>query len=378
MNAMIPRLLQEKITNHLLNNKILILMGSKGVGKKKLILESIGDSGELLLFDANIKTVQKELAFTNSNKLIQKFEGKKFVLIEDAQYLSDIQQIIETILFGEENLTLILTCSFEPLLDDVLKEALQMQGLILTLYPPLFQEIANQVGIVEFDKTLPQRLVFGNYAEVITDDENKETFLMDLIDKAIFTNLSPNERINKGEKLLKMLQILAFEIGEPISYNDVGFRCGLDNETVERYIDLLQKAFILIKIPTYFNGHKYELKKAHAVYFYDNGIRNAIIRNFNEIDLRNDVDLLWKNWLIAERIKWNSQNNNELTYYFWRTNTKQQMDFIELKDNKVSAYKSIWDKRKKPKFPLSFKTAYPEAATHALNRSTYWGFLSKK
>ena len=107
-------------------------------------------------------------------------------------------------------------------------------------------------------------------------------------------------------------------------------------------------------------------------------VDSTIIRNFNEIDLRNDVDLLWKNWLIAERIKWNSQNNNELTYYFWRTNTKQQMDFIELKDNKVSAYKSIWDKRKKPKFPLSFKTAYPEAATHALNRSTYWGFLSKK
>lgn len=375
---MIPRLLQEKVKNHLLNNKILILMGSKGVGKKKLILDSIEDISEVLILDANLKKTQKELAFTNAKELLEKIGGKHYVLIEDAQYLSDLQQIIETILFGEENLTLILTCSFEPLLDEILKEALQMQGLILNLYPPLFQEIANQVGIVEFDKTLPQRLVFGNYSEVISDEENKEEFLMNLIEKAIFTNLSPNERINKGEKLLKMLQILAFEVGEPISYNDVGFRCGLDNETVERYIDLLQKAFILIKIPTYYNGHKYELKKAHTVYFYDNGIRNAIIRNFNEIDLRNDVDVLWKNWLISERIKWNIQNDNDLTYYFWRTNTKQHMDFIEVKDDKISAYKSIWDKRKKPKFPLSFKTAYPQAATHALNRSTYWGFLSKK
>ncbi len=375
---MIPRLLQERVTNHLLNNKILILMGSKGAGKKKLILDCAPNPDELLLFNANMKSTQKELAFINSKELIQKFEGKKFVLIEDAQYLADLQQIIETVLFGEENVTLILTCSFEPLLDDILKEALQMQGLILNLHPPLFQEIANQVGIVEFDKTLPQRLVYGNYAEVISDEENKEEFLMNLIEKAIFTNLSPKERINKGEKLLKMLQILAFEMGEPVSYNDVGFRSGLDNETVERYIDLLQKAFILIKIPSYFNGNKYELKKAHTVYFYDNGIRNAIIRNFNAIDLRNDVEVLWKNWLISERIKWNSQNDNELSYYFWRTNTKQQMDFMEVKGDQISAYKSIWDKRKKPKFPLSFKTAYPKAATHALNRSTYWGFLSKK
>lgn len=375
---MIPRMVQEQVKNHLLNNKILILMGSKGVGKKKLILDAIEDASEVLIFDANNKKVQKELTFTNPKELLEKLEGRSYVLIQDAQYLNDLQQIIETILFGDENTTLILTCSFEPLLDDILKEALDMQGLILNLYPPLFQEIANQMGIVEFDKTLPQRLVYGNYPEVILEQENKEDFLLDLVEKAIFTNFSPNERINKGEKLLKMLQILAFEVGEVISYNDVGFRCGLDNETVERYIDLLQKAFILIKIPTYYNGHKYELKKAHTVYFYDNGIRNAIIRNFNEIDLRNDVDVLWKNWLISERIKWNVQNGNQLTYYFWRTNTKQHMDFIEVKDDQISAYKSIWDKRKKPKFPLSFKTAYPQAATHALNRSTYWGFLSKK
>ena len=375
---MIPRLLQEKVKNHLLKNKILILMGSKGVGKKQLVLESIAENSDILMLDANLKNTQKELAFTDSKALLEKLSGHEFVLIEDAQYLNDLQQIVETILFGESNITLILTCSFEPPLDEILKEALQMQGLILNLFPPLFQEIANQTGIVEFDKTLPQRLVYGNYTEVIVDAENKEEFLLNLVEKAIFTNLSPNERINKGDKLLKMLQILAFEVGEPISYNDVGFRCGLDNETVERYIDLLQKAFILIKIPSYYNGHKYELKKANTVYFYDNGIRNAIIKNFNEIDLRNDVDVLWKNWLISERIKWNAQNENELTYYFWRTNTKQHMDFIEVKDGKISAYKSIWDKRKKPKFPLSFKIAYPDSATHALNRSTYWGFLSKK
>jgi predicted AAA+ superfamily ATPase len=147
---------------------------------------------------------------------------------------------------------------------------------------------------------------------------------------------------------------------------------------VERYIDLLEKAFILKKIPSYFNYHRYELKKTHIVYFMDNGFRNAIIKNFHPLDLRNDVDALWKNWLIAERIKWNDFNANTSNYYFWRTHTRLQMDFIEEKAGQIMAYKSIWDKRGKPKFPLSFKKYYPEAGQFALNRSTYWGFLSKK
>ena len=199
-----------------------------------------------------------------------------------------------------------------------------------------------------------------------------------LVKDAIFTQLNPNERINKGPKLLKMLQILAFEIGQAISYNDVGLRCGLDNETVERYIELLEKAFLLKKIPCYFNNNTYELKKTHTVYFLDNGIRNAIIKNFHGFDLRNDIDALWKNWLIAERIKWNDYNGLKVNYYFWKTHTKQQMDFIEERAGKLMAYKSLWDKRKKPKFPASFKKYYPEAGLFALNRTTYWGFLSKK
>lgn len=375
---MIQRLLQEKVKNHIHNNKILVLLGPKSVGKTKIIFESIEDPSQILLLDANQKTIKKALENPTQSSLKEIFGDKQYVVIKDAQYLIHLQTIIEEILFEEYGITLILTCSYEPILDDVLREALQMQGLELTLHPYMFQEIANGQGIVEFDKTLHQRLIYGNYPQVLENPENAQEFLMELINEAIFTNLSPNERINKADKLLKMLQILAFDTGEPISYNDVGFRSGLDNETVERYIDLLQKAFLLIKIPTFYNGHKYELKKTHTVYFIDNGIRNAIIRNFNEPDVRNDLDVLWKNWLISERIKWNQFHGNVNTYYFWRTHTRQHMDFVEINGEKISAYKSIWDKRKKPKFPASFKAAYPDAAMHPLNRSTYWGFLSKK
>ena len=372
------RQLQEKVKQHIENNKILLLLGPKNVGKKALIERVIARPEAILHLDANQKKTKKALENPTETSLKVIFGDFQFIVIQDAQYLIHLQTIIEEILIKEYPINLILNCSYEPILDDVLREVLQMQGLEIRIYPMLFQELANFQGIVEFDKKIAQRLIYGNYPQVIEFPDEAAPFLLNLIDDAIFTNLSPNERINKGDKLLKMLQALAFQIGEPISYNEIGFKAGLDNETVERYIDLLEKAFILIKIPSFYNGHKYELKKTHCVYFVDNGIRNAIIRNFNEIDLRNDVDMLWKNWLISERIKWNQQQENPCQYAFWRTHTKQQMDFIEVKDQKISAYKSIWDKRKKPKFPASFKNFYPEASIHALNRSTYWGFLSKK
>jgi hypothetical protein len=175
-----------------------------------------------------------------------------------------------------------------------------------------------------------------------------------------------------------MLQFISFSLGEPLSYLAIGEYAGLDNETVERYVELLERAYVLISVPSFYNDNKYELKKTHTFYFLDNGVRNALIRNFNNIDLRIDLDKLWKNWLIAEKIKWNSYLKSPIKYYFWRTHTKQQIDFIEIQDGKIAAYKTLWDKRKKPKFPLSFSTYYPEASLHALNRSTYWGFLSKK
>lgn len=375
---MIDRILQQKVKQHIENNKILVLLGPKSVGKNQLVRQCIADQSTILQLDGNSKVVKKSLENPNESTLKAIFGTHKYIVIDDAQYLLHLQTIIEEVLFQDYPINLILNCSFEPILDDVLREVLQMQGLELRLYPLLFQELAQIQGIVEFDKNITQRLIYGNYPQVIEDPANASHFLIQLLEEAIFTNLSPNERINKSDKLLKMLQALAFQLGEPISYNDIGFKAGLDNETVERYIELLEKACILIKIPSYYNGHKYELKKTHCVYFVDNGIRNAIIRNFNDFELRNDHDVLWKNWLISERIKWNQSQENTCQYAFWRTHTKQQMDFLEIRGDKVTAYKSIWDKRKKPKFPASFKTAYPDATLFALNRATYWGFLSKK
>lgn len=378
LKEMQQRIYDEVLLEKLKTNKLLLIKGPKGSGKSAYISSLIERFSSVKIIDCDNKKIQRQLKNVSVEELKNLFGEEQFVVLKEAQSIEKLQEIIELILFGKDfTNSVVLSCSFDPILVDELLEALKMEGAIITLYPPLFQELANEIGIVNFDKELPQRLVYGNYPQVI-HSENPEETLQELVEQTIFTHLNPSERINKGFKLRRLLQYVAFELGNPLSYNAIGEYAELDNETVERYIDLLVRSYVLIRVPSYFNDHKYELKKTHTFYFLDNGVRNALIKNFNGFDLRVDVDQLWRNWLIAEKIKWNSTLKNEVNYYFWRTHTKQHVDFIEVIDNTIFAYKSIWDKRKKPKFPTSFKTYYPDANLHALNRTTYWGFLSKK
>lgn len=376
---MISRIQYAQLKENIATNKLVFLTGPRRVGKRTAVQHALSDlSVSAVEFDASNKKVKKLFEIVNAKNLTINFNGSKFVVIHEAQYLENLQDMIELVLSGEINSTLILCCSYEPMIDEVLREVLQIQGLELTLLPTTFYELAQKNSLPEEEKLLEQRLIYGNYPAVTEDLENAELTLREMVQEVIFTNLGVSDRINKGDKLVRMLQIISFNIGEPISYNEIAEKCGLDNETVERYVDLLVRSFILLRIPTYYNGHRYELKKTHVIYFVDNGLRNVLISNFNPMFLRNDIDQLWRNWLISERIKWNRLNGKTAEYKFWRTHTRQSMDFIEIDGQKIAAYKSSWEKKKKVKFPAAFTEAYPTISMHTLNRSTYWGFLTKK
>ena len=376
---MIPRIQYTSIKEKIFNNRLLMLSGPRAVGKKEMVQQILTEENQAFLeLNAAKKSVKKMFDEVNESVLKKVFGDHRFVILQEAQYVDKLQLVIEEILSGNFDVTLIMTCSYEPVMDEILKEVLQLQGLEVYIMPPSFYELAQHNGLPVEESLLEKRLIYGNYPSVVSDLEFAEPKLRELVEQVVFTNLGVTDRINKGDKLMRMLQILAFEVGDAISYNDIGERCGLDNETVERYIDLLEKSFVLIKLPSFFNNHRYELKKSHAIYFVDNGIRNVLINNFNPMLLRNDWDQIWKNWIISEKIKWNRLNNKQVETYFWKTHTKQMMDYIEVIDGKVSAYKTSWEKRKKLKIPASFTAAYPFATTHGLNRSTYWGFLTKK
>lgn len=373
------RIQLEKITQQISSNKVTVLSGPRLAGKEEIIQLAIQEIGvECLQINLSNKKERKVLEEADLSELTNTFRNFPLVVIHEAQYLSNLQTIIEAILSGTIKSTIVLSCSYEPLLDDILKEVLLAQGLYIVVYPPSFYELAQNNGLPQEEKLLEERLIFGSYPPVAESLENANEILVHLLETIVVTDLGVTDRINKKDQLQRMLQILAFSIGQPVSYNEVAEKCGLDNETVERYIQLLEKSFVLINLSSYATDQRYELKKSHMIYFVDNGIRNMLINNFNPHTLRNDLNELWLNWLIAERVKWNNINQKEVNYWFWRTHTRQTIEFLEEANGQFSAYKSSWEKKKNIKFPKLFSDYYPEISTYTLNRSTYWGFLTKK
>ena len=378
---MIERGIEKAVSEAIQSSKLVLMEGPIGAGKQTL-LELILKKNDLNFstIDVSDKKVRKSM---EENPKTLTDEAAPVLILRQAQYLSNLQAILEMTLTGDLKATLIVTCSYTPLLDPELREALRLEGMLFSLYAPSFSEAAKHFGLSHEIELLEERLIFGNYPNVLSDLNNAEALLIQQIDEVVHTQLGAKDRINKADKLMKMLQVLAFQCGEPISYNDVAQRCGVDNETIERYIDLFEKAFLLIRLPSYSAGHRYELKKTHCIYFQDNGIRNALIRNFNAPELRNDMDALWRNYMISERVKWIRTYRMEKGLYFWRTHTRQQMDFIEIGRDSMMAYKAdpamfSYAKRQKVKIPKSFEQLYPAAKTSVLNKSTYWNFLTRK
>lgn len=374
---MIQRLLQPLLQEKLAESKIVVLRGPRRSGRKTLLRTVLSNKEEqFITLDCSDKKIRKSLC---DGAAFQQVVGtKSIVLLEEAQYLENLQELIDLSLNNDQIENLVLSCSFEPVLQEELWEALRFQGLELLLYPLSYPEMVQHTGMGEEEKEIERRLIFGYFPEIITAPEHAETLLEQLVEESIGTQLGANDRINKSDELMRLLRLLAFHVGKVVSYNELGTHCNLDNETVERYIRLLEKTQLLFVLPSYNTDKRYELKKSHIVYFTDNGIRNALIRQFQPIEFRNDLDILWKNWVISERMKANAIAGREPAVYFWKTHTKQEMDYIEVSETGVTAYKMQWDKRKKVKIPASFTEYYPEIKSSGINRSTFLTLLTKK
>lgn len=370
---MIPRLMSDQLSKAISTSKLVMVSGPRRAGKEELIhhvIEHFGISYQEVNCQSKAESEALNETLLNTNAAL--------IILKDAEHLEELQNIVDMALSGGVKPSLLLSCSFPPRVDEELLEALKHSGLYFKVYAPAFYEAASHFGLPNEEQLLEERLIYGNYPEVLDDLSGAEPKLRELISEVIDTHLGSNDRINKNDKLWRTLQLLAFHIGEPVSYLEIGERAGLDNETVARYVELLEHADILVRLPSFSTEQRYELKRSNCIYFLDNGIRNALISNFNPTFLRNDMPALWKNYLIAERVKWARMNGFNSEFYFWRTHTRQQMDLLEISEGKMSAYKTDWEKRGKVKIPKYFKECYPEANTKLLNRSTYWSFLSKK
>ena len=274
-----------------------------------------------------------------------------------------------------KNVKVIATGSSSFDLANKINEPLTGRKWEYQLFPLSFEEMTNQNGFLEERRLLEHRLVFGYYPEIVTNPGDEIERLKNLSESYLYKDVLQWENIQKPEKLEKLLTALALQMGNEVSYNELSQLIGIDNLTVEKYIKLLEQSFIIFRLDGFNRNLRNEIKKGKKIYFYDNGIRNAILNNFNPLNLRDDVGKLWENFLISERMKTNSYHLKNLKTYFWRTHAQQEIDYLEEAEGKFYAYEFKWNDRKKAKIPKNFSETYKPEIEKIITKENFHEFV---
>jgi predicted AAA+ superfamily ATPase len=373
---MIPRLLQKQILEKLFKEKAIILLGARQTGKTTLLSGIIKDlDQEALWLNADEPDVQSVFEQASSDKLKAFIGNHDLVVIDEAQRIKNIGLKIKLIKDNFPGIQVIATGSSSFELANEVNEPLTGRKWEFHLYPLSFEEMAGYHGLVKEKRLLEHRLVYGYYPEVVLADGEEKECLKALSDSYLYKDILLWEGIKKPEKLVKLLQALAFQIGNQVSNNELSRLTGLDAKTVEAYINLLEKTFVVFRLSTFSRNLRNELKASKKVYFFDNGIRNAIIANFQPASLRSDTGALWENFLIAERIKRNHYGRHYSNVFFWRTKEQQEIDYIEEKDGRLLAAEFKWNSGTKARIPLSFRNHYPDAEQHIISPENFEQFV---
>ncbi len=371
--TMITRLLESTIIKRLQSGKILIVLGPRQVGKTTLLKACLKDYDYLFL-DGDDSFVRQQLDGISFSQLKLLIGEKRWILIDEAQRIKDVGLIAKMIHDQMPKVRVLLSGSSALELNQAIQEPLTGRKLSYQLYPVSWEELENQLGYLKANAQLEERLVFGMYPEIINYREEAKELLTELANSYLYKDILAVTGIKKPDLLQKLLQALAFQIGQEVSYNELAQLLGIDKNTVSKYLDLLEKAFIVFRLPSFSRNERNEIKNNRKIYFYDNGIRNSIIQNLNPLPLRNDQGALWENFLVAERVKSNSYRRNFRNYYFWRTLQKQEIDFIEEGDGIIKAFEFKWKATHRDKVPLAFTQAY-QAEAYVIDSQNFNAFI---
>lgn len=374
--AMIKRILSENIKQHLFKGKAIIVLGPRQVGKTTLLKAFAAGKSNILWINADNIADREIFDNTSSNRLKAIFGNYKIVIIDEAQRIQDIGVKLKLITDELKSIQLIATGSSSFELSNTINEPLTGRKFEYQLYPLSFAELVNHTNLLEELKMLPHRLIYGSYPDVINNAGNEKELLQQLTNSYLYKDILEWNKIKKSDKIIKLLQALSFQVGNQVSYHELGQTVGLNSETVASYINLLEQSFVLFKLSSFSRNLRNELKKSHKIYFYDNGVRNALIANYNPINLRNDVGALWENYLISERIKYCAYNKIYSNKYFWRTHSGQEIDYVEEREGKLFAYEFKWNKKKKSKIPIAFEKGYENYNFEVITTDNYETFIS--
>ncbi len=357
---MIKRQLQDVIEHRMFSGKAIIVIGARQVGKStlfKMVLE--GRTEPVLQLNCDEPEVKEMLTQMNTQELRMLIGSNRIVMIDEAQRVENIGLTLKRITDNFPDVQLLVTGSSSLELQDKLNEPLTGRKFEYHLYPLSTAELMNAQGLLSVKQTLENRLVFGSYPDIINHENDAKELLCSLSDSYLYKDLLSLESVRRPALLGKLLTALALQVTSEVSYNELAQTVGTDNKTVEKYLDLLEKCCIIFKLSGFSRNLRTELKRAKKFYFYDNGIRNAILQNFAPLALRQDVGALWENFFVSERIKANQYAGRYVNSYFWRTNQQQEIDYIEESDGRFSIFEAKWNpKRANTPFPAAFLSAY--------------------
>lgn len=374
---MIHRIILDQLKESLFEGKTLILLGPRQSGKTTLLEMLTKEIDEkVLLLDCDEPDIRRELTNASSTQLKQRTGNARVVMIDEAQRVKDIGITLKLFHDKIKDVQLIVTGSSALELAGETNEPLTGRKYEYFLLPISTEEMISYTDLTSEKRLIKNRLLFGMYPDVINEPGNERKILNNLIGSYLYKDIFSFQDVRKPEIIESLLEALALQIGSEVSYNELATLLGVDQITVRRYIDLLEKTFVIFRLRSFSRNVRNELKKSRKIYFYDNGIRNAILSNFSDIELRTDKGALFENFLVSERNKLLNNHQLNTNKYFWRTTQQQEIDYIEERDGQINAYEFKWNPNSKKKIPLTFIKAYPESNSELITTDNYTDFLT--
>lgn len=371
---MIKRVLEQTLARKLDKGKAILLVGPRQVGKTTLI-KSILENREYLFLDGDDPTVRNLLTNPNTEQLRSIIGNNTTIFIDEAQRIENIGITLKIITDQFKKVQLIFSGSSAFELNSQTSEPLTGRKWEYKLYPISWQELESNLGYLKTEQQLELRIIYGMYPDVLTNVGSEVEILKELMSSYLYRDILAFSGIRKPQVLEKLLRALALQIGSEVSYNELAQLVGVDKNTISNYIDILQKGYVVFRLPSFSRNLRNEIKTNQKIYFYDTGIRNAILGNFTALDIRGDKGGLWENFLISERLKKIAYSNSLANSYFWRTKQQQEVDYVEEVSGAIIGYEFKWNAKKaKTELPKSFIEAYNSKIT-VVHRGNFREFV---
>ena len=375
---MITRFYQKELSKLVVPNKVVVIYGPRRVGKTTLA-KSFVDSfnGKIYQSTGENTQLRSVLETSDFSKIIPFFQDYDLVFIDEAQWINNIGLGLKILVDQIPGIKIIATGSSSFDLSNKIGEPLVGRQRVIQLQPISVMELRENYGTGYLFENLENLLVFGAYPEILEAKSflGKREFLTQIRDSYLFKDILELENIRNSRKVYNLLRLVAFQIGQEVSLQELGTQLGMSKNTVSRYLDLLEKAFVLINVSGFSRNLRKEVSKMSRYYFYDNGVRNAILGNFGFVENRNDVGQLWENFLFMERLKYRNMKGIYANSYFWRTYDQQEIDLVEEKDGKLYGYEFKWNK-KKVKAPPAWLKTYENASFKVISKDNYLDFIA--